>query len=190
MSKLVQTGAALSLLALAACGPSFSSDRDPSIPIPAAATWTWAGGAPDAATNDQAGASDITHRRIQVAMEREMAAKGYRKVADPAEAVFVVRYGLALKISTEYQTTSTGMAGYGGYGWGYGYGYGGVSMSTTRPVEIREGAFRVELRSRATDQTAWWGMIQDAVADRPPTEERIGQVVAATMREMPTSTAN
>jgi hypothetical protein len=187
MSKLNQIGAALGLVTLVACGPSFTSDRDPSIPIPAAATWTWAGGAPDAATNDQAGASDITHRRIQVAMEREMAAKGYRKVADPAEANFVVRYGLALKVSTEYQTTSTGAAGYGGYGWGYGYGYGGVSMSTTRPVEIREGAFRVELRSRATDQTAWWGMIQDVVADQPPTEERIGTIVTATMREMPVS---
>lgn len=187
MSKLVQAGAALGLLALAACGPSLSSDRDPSIPIPAQATWTWAGGHPDAATNDQAGASDITHRRIQVAVEKEMEGKGYRKVADPAEATFVVRYALALKVSTEYQTTSTGAAGYGGYGWGWGYGYGGVSMSTTRPVEIREGAFRVELRSRATDQTAWWGMIQDVVADRPPTEERIGQVVAMTMKGMPAS---
>lgn len=187
MSKIHQIGAALVLAGLVACGPSLSSDRDPAIPIPASATWTWAGGAPDAAANDQAGASDITHRRIQVAMEREMAAKGYRKVADAAEANFVVRYALALKVSTEYQTTTTGAGGYGGYGWGWGYGYGGVAMSTTRPVEIREGAFRVELRSRATDQTAWWGMIQDAVGTSTPTEERIGQVVAMTMREMPVS---
>jgi hypothetical protein len=190
MSKFVQTGAALGLLALVACGPSFSSDRDPSIPIPASATWTWAGGHPDAAANDQAGASDITHRRIQVAIERELAEKGYRKVADAAEANFVVRYGLALKVSTEYQTTSVATGGYGGYGWGYGYGYGGASMSTTRPVEIREGAFRLELRSRATDQTAWWGMIQDVVGDTPPNEERIGQVVKATLKEMPVSKAN
>jgi hypothetical protein len=178
--------AALGLATLVACGPSFSSDRDPSIPIPAQATWTWAGGAPDAAANDQAGASDITHRRIQMAMEREMGAKGYQKVNDPAQATFLLRYGLALKTSTEYQTTSVGVP-VGGYGWGWGYGYGGVSSSTTRPVEIREGAFRVELRSRATNQTAWWGMIQDVIGDQPPSEEAVSRVVAATMKEMPHS---
>ncbi len=186
MSKFTHLGAAVGLATLIACGPSLSSDRDPSIPIPAAATWTWAGGAPDAAANDQAGASDITHRRIQMSMEKEMAAKGYTKVADQAQAAFVLRYGLALKTSTEYQTTSVGVPT-GGYGWGWGYGYGGVSMSSTRPVEIKEGAFRVELRSRATNQTAWWGMIQDVVGDQPPTEERIGQVVALTMKGMPQS---
>jgi hypothetical protein len=186
MSKITQFGAAFGLFTLVACGPSFTSDRDPTIPIPAAATWTWAGGAPDAAANDQAGASDITHRRIQMAMESEMGEKGYRKVNDPAEANFLLRYGLALKTSTEYQTTSVGVP-VGGYGWGWGYGYGGVSSSTTRPVEIREGAFRVELRSRATNQTAWWGMIQDVIGNSAPTEEAVKRVVKATMKEMPQS---
>lgn len=186
MLKLTHLGAAAVLGTLLACGPSLSSDRDPSIPIPAQATWTWAGGHPDAAANDQAGASDITHRRIQMAMEKEMEGKGYVKVADQAQAAFVLRYGLALKTSTEYQTTSVGVPA-GGYGWGWGYGYGGVSSSTTRPVEIREGAFRVELRSRATNQTAWWGMIQDVIGDQPPTEEAINRVVGVTMKEMPLS---
>lgn len=186
MRTIKHLGTALGLAALVACGPTMSGDRDPSIPIPAQATWAWAGGAPDAAANDQAGASDITHRRIQMAMETEMEGKGYRKVNDPAQATFLLRYGLALKTSTEYQTTSVGVP-VGGYGWGWGYGYGGVSSSTTRPVEIREGAFRVELRSRATNQTAWWGMMQDVIGSTPPTEEAVKRVVAATMKEMPQS---
>ena len=105
------------------CGPTISSDRDESLPIPAGATYVWHGGADVSQQQiDPTIQNDIVHQRIQNAIDAQMKAKGFVETTDSATAYFALRYFLALQQSTQLVTTTTGV-GWGG-GWGYGWGWG------------------------------------------------------------------
>ncbi len=140
--RLAATGAGL--LIAVGCGPTISSDRDSTIPIPAGATVEFDGGAVEGANQlSPAVANDIIHRRIQLAIMQQLQQKGYKIVDSSEVATFRVQYFVGVKHSTDYVTTTTGYAapyyspwGYG-YGWGYGPGYGGwggTAVTTTQPV--------------------------------------------------------
>lgn len=179
-TRLLGWGAAL----LVGCaGPSISSDHDPSIVVPVGSTYTFLGGtqtnegAQDAA--DPANKNEFVHQRIQNAIRDQLKAKGFKDTADSASARFLVRYFLNLRTSTSYVTSSTGMYGpY--YGWGWGYGYSG-GISTTTPVQFKEGGLLIDLVERSTGKLAWRGKVEGDAPDHPPSQAEVSQIVGEVM---------
>lgn len=183
-SRLFATAAGLATIA--ACGPSISSDRDSTIPIPAGATVEFEGGSVEGPQQvDPAVQNSIVHRRIQLAIIAELQRKGYKIVDSAQAATFRVRYFVGIKQNTEYVTTTTGVVspyygpwGYGyGYGWGPGWGYGG-GITTTQAVNTTDASFVVDLQDEKSGNTAWRGIWQGSPGPKPPTEDQINTTMA------------
>jgi hypothetical protein len=173
--------AALMVLA-AGCGPTITSDRDESLPIPQGATYVWHGGADMSQQQvDPNIQNDIVHQRIQNAINSQMAAKGFVRSTDSASAYFAVRYYVALQRTTELVTTTTGV-GWGG-GWGYGWGWGGWGggVSTTTPVTSTDGGVVIDVLQNSDGKLVWRGQVSGQVGDKAPSTERVNQVVAEVM---------
>jgi len=165
---------AMSVLAIGAagCGPSITSDRDASVPIPTGATYALAGGANVGEERDPALQSQIVHQRIQTALNNEMQAKGFKLATEPAAAAFTIRYYLQIQTSVSYATTAGGYGGrYGGYGWGYGGGMAVVPLTTT------EGGLVIDLVATTSGKQAWRGLIKGNVPDKAPTQEQVDNAV-------------
>jgi len=178
------------LFAAAACatGPDISSQRDANVPIPTPTTWAW--GKRDtihAYELDPAVAQNsILHSRIQQSIEKNLTARGWRKVDDPNTASVIVTYHVGLKRSTELQgtSTSTGSGWYGGYGWGV-YGAPTYTSTNMREVEYGTGALLVFVRDRATNNVAWQGLYKKEVSDVDrSTPESIQRAVDALLAEL------
>lgn len=168
----------LSALAVAACGPSITTDRDPSIPIPMGATFALVGGANVGEERDATLQSEITHQKIQSAIKREMVSKGFKE-APEGQAAFKVRYFLAIQTSTSYVTTGM-TGGYGPYGYGWGWGGG---MSTTMPVTNKDGGAVIDLLGPG-DKLAWRGVLKGSAPDKAPSQERVDRTVKTLMASL------
>jgi hypothetical protein len=191
--RLAATGAGL--LIAVGCGPTISSDRDSTIPIPAGATVEFDGGAVEGANQlNPAVANDIIHRRIQLAIMQQLQQKGYKIVDSSEVATFRVQYFVGVKHSTDYVTTTTGYStpyygpwGYG-YGWGYGPGYGGwggTAVTTTQPVTTTNASFVADLVEEKSGHTAWQGIWQGQPGPNPPSQEQINTAMAKVFKTLP-----
>lgn len=176
----LSTLAVLGTLTLAACGPSLSSDRDETIPVPSGATFAVTGGANVGEERDPALQSGIVHQRIQTAIRNELMAKGFKE-APEASADFHVRYFISMKTSTEYRTTTTGVGYRGPYGYGWGWGGG---MATSYPVEVTEGGAVIDLIQRSTGKTAFRATLKGDAPDTPPSQERVNKAVTNMLKNL------
>ena len=189
--RLFVTAAGLAIIA--ACGPTISSDRDSTIPIPAGATVEFEGGSVEGPQQvDPAVQNNIVHRRIQLAIVSQLQQKGYTLVDSNQAATFRVRYFVGIKQNTEYVTTTTGVAspyygpwGYGyGYGWGAGYGYGG-GITTTQAVNTTDASFVVDLVEEKSGNTAWRGIWQGSPGPKAPSEDQVNTTMAKIFKTLP-----
>lgn len=168
-------GAAL----LMSCGPSVTTQTNPSITIPTGATYAWVG-TEDVHGSDPVVSNEIVQAMIQKSIEQQMTTKGYTKVANQADAKFYVRYYLGTQTQTSYMTTSMGAGP--GYGWGWG---GGMGMSTTQPVETTQGNAIVDLVQMGTNTLVWRGTMTANLSNRAPTQQSVDQATATVMKGMP-----
>ena len=173
------------LAVLMACGPSVTTQTNPTIPVPVGATYEWVGTA-DVNGNDPVVSNEIVQGQIQTAIEAQMAAKGYKKVVNDPKAMFYVRYYLGTKTQTSYMTTSMGVGGPGyGYGWG-GYGYGGYGgVTTTQPIETTQGNVIVDLVQMGTNTLVWRGTMTGEMSNKAPTQQRINEATKTVMAGLP-----
>jgi hypothetical protein len=177
-------------LVVAACGPSIQFDRDPTVPIPAGATYAYP---PDEVNPDQTDpttTNTIVQGRIQSAVDRQLLKKGYKRVYDIEQADFVVRYFWRVQNSTQLTTTTTPMMapmgmGWGGMGWGMGWGWGGGFATTTMPVTVSEGTFILDLVSVNTRKLAWRATWQGEPKGRAPTQSELNDGAADLLKDVP-----
>ena len=116
--------------------------------------------------------------RIRAALERELAAKGYRKVADRTPD-FYVNYHLSVqqKISNSTVNVHDGVGSYGSWG--------GVGIGTSSP-RIRQyegGTLVVDFVDGASRKLVWRGTGSGAL-DRDPTPEETRRGIVAAVREI------
>jgi Domain of unknown function (DUF4136) len=180
------------LFAAAACatGPDISTQRDANIPIPTPTTWAW--GKRDTISHYELDPSvaqnTILHSRIQQAIDKNLATKGWRKVDDPSQAQVVLTYHVGIKRTVELQGSSmssgSGYGAYGGYGWGV-YGAPTYTSTNIRPVEYKQGALLVLVRDRASNNVAWQGLYKKEVNDTDrSTPESIQHIVDALLSDL------
>lgn len=101
--------AALTITAVATAEAKVEVTRSTSPALARGSTFAWASvpaqgfGLPDPAI-----ANEITAERLRVVTESTMAAKGYRQVADPAEADLLITYTIVMFPETDLELNSTG----------------------------------------------------------------------------------
>ncbi len=171
--RLLSVTALLSLIFVAGCDEYVRIIRDHDVPIPNSATWAWrpavqetanAGDSRPVTSRDQvvrnqperreSTADDAVDRqRVKTAIEQALAAKGFKQVADPAAADFLVDYKFAVR-----RHNATVPVAYGGaypglvcgpfrcwQSWRYGPAYVGYEN-----IRFREGTIVFDWMQQST----------------------------------------
>jgi hypothetical protein len=125
----------------------------------------------------------LLHDRIVAAIDRNLQAKGYTKVAD-AKPDFYVAYHLASQQKLDVRTIDYGT----GYGvWGVA-GYGGVGWSETYAVPYEEGTIAIDVIDLARRKLVWRGVGVGRLKESPKPEEvtqRINSAVDEVLVQFP-----
>jgi len=95
--------------------------------------------------------NSLLDKRVRRAVERELLARGYRKVQGETPD-FAVQYHVILKDRLKIRSYPTGRFGYYSYPYGYGGSVGGVSS-----YNYQEGTLIVDVIDARTQQIAWRG---------------------------------
>lgn len=175
-----------------ACGSAeVTSDRDSTIPVPAGSTYAWGGTTQRKIPGeiDLKSENSIVAGRLQRAIDQEMQAKGW-KLTDSATASFFVHYHVGVQDQRETVTDAPApppmvCGAYRCYTGAYSWGYYGPPEVTTREVVYREGGLMIDLEQASSGKLVWRGNWKDEVSGKSPTDERVHEVVAATMKDLP-----
>ena len=160
--------------------------RDSTVAIPAGSTWAWGPPSPEKRPEelDPRVNNSIIHERVQRAVDRVLAQKGFRQT-DPGRADFLVAYRVGAKDARQMvtQPIPVGPAYPGGWGWGY---YGPPPMMVSREVTYTEGALMLDMTQRSTGKLAFRaiGVDQD-VTSADGSEEQIQKTVEKLLQELP-----
>ncbi|MGB8476344.1 MAG: DUF4136 domain-containing protein [Candidatus Acidiferrum sp.] len=174
--RILGVAAVLSVILAVGCDEYVRVIRDHDVRIPVNATWAWRPAAQEAATtrNEASGnrpvisrdalsrnqavppetqADDAVDRqRVKSAIENALASKGFKQVADPAAADFLVDFKFAVKrrnatVPVAYPGTYSGLV-CGPFrcwpGWGYGPAFVGYER-----IHFREGMIVFDWMQRA-----------------------------------------
>jgi uncharacterized protein DUF4136 len=177
------------LVAACASGTTVQTQRDAAVPVPQGATWAW-GRAERTyeAERDRLATDPELTGMITTAMERELAAHGYR-MADSSQATLLVHYHLGARRQREETSDVTNVAPgpctsdycRARYNWGTW----GMPENNFGVTEYREGMLLVDVVDRASGKVAWSALYKTRI-DNPATtiEERQQRVTGAVHRAL------
>ena len=168
--KLIAT-ISLALVSTLTFAQTVSYDYDESVDFSRFKTYAWV---PGATLPDQ-----LNHRRVVSAVDAELAARGFTKVATPRSADVVVAYHASFDRDLEINGFSSG--------WG-GYRFGGVRSGTARVDEILTGTLAVDMVNTSTNTIVWRGIaVKEIDADAKPDqrERNINKAVAKLFNRFP-----
>jgi hypothetical protein len=124
----------------------------------------------------------LLHARIQTAIDRDLAARGYTKVVDRTPD-FYVNYHLSTEQRLDVRIMNTGYAG-GPYGRGWGgAGWGGVGWTETRVDQYEEGTLVIDLVEEDERRLVWRGSGTRRLS-RDPNPERVTKHVNEAVNEI------
>ena len=156
LRALSLAAAAAAILVVAGCSTlEVSTDYDKAADFTKYRTYKW--GQAEEIKNT------IVKKRIEAAVDRQLASKGLKKVeSGPDLAVFVHP---RLSKETQINTYSTG--------WGYGYGwYGGMGTTTSTVQEIPVGTLVVDLVDMQKKELVWRGIAKSQLDSEASAEQR------------------
>lgn len=189
MSRRAALSATLGLaIALAACespGGKVSVLQSSTVAVTPGSTFAWA---PTPATTDADPrvTNDIIKERLQTAIETALAAKGFRRVADPEAAQLLVSYHVGLQNRQETRVSS-----FGGPAWcgvrGCAWGLYGPPMVDVDNIHYTEGMMLLDLTDRATGKLAWRAMSQRRVDKGDAAQSELNAIVADMTRSLPSA---
>ena len=186
---LTRTIFVLSLAALAtACGPAVSITRNATLPIYPSATYAWglAGGPPVAGERDPSLLADSVRRRIEDAVDAELALHGFRKVAFDS-AQLIVHYHVGVKQMVDTLRLATACVDRPCRDPQIAWGYWGAPEPPIREVPYTQGSLILDVLARPSLQVAWRGTISGEVTGRSSSEATIRRGVARLLRDFPGS---
>jgi hypothetical protein len=115
--------------------------------------------------------------RIMSAIDNELAAKGWTKVAQGGDAAIS-----AFGKTGEHDTLQTFYNGFPGWGW---RGWGGTS--TTEVIPERVGTLNVDIFDGATRRLVWRGTAEDTLSDKPAkNEKKLEHAISEMFEHFPT----
>jgi hypothetical protein len=134
---------------------------------------------------DKSGAvSQLNQNRIIAAVEKQMAAKGFKE--DPTNPDVLVNV-VAIFKDKQSVTANTNYYGYGGYYRPYAWGGGGASGTTTYSTyDYKDGTLMIDVVDAAKKQLVWQGVGNKEI-DKPSKnpDVAINDAVAKIMASFP-----
>ena len=164
----------LGLAAGACSGISTTSDWDETYDFSAVSTYAWMD------QGLEGGVSEIMLRRMYLAVDDDLASKGFSKV-DPAVADVLFAYHTGTQDRQQYDTY-----GYGAGGWWGGYWGGG--MTTTSVRTYTEGTLILDVVDRQENELIWRGSASKTIDQMESPEQRVKNIqdaVAKLMKDFP-----
>jgi Domain of unknown function (DUF4136) len=128
-------------------------DYDKGLDFSGFKTYSWIPGTP--------AKNSLWDQRITDGVDKQLAAKGFRKVDTNSSPDLLVLYHAAVGEQTELNTNNMG-------GWGWRWGGG---MSTTTVDKIPVGQLTVDIGDAKTKKLAWMGSSSDTLSDNPEKNE-------------------
>lgn len=147
--------AALTCMAWAA---SVSTDYDHKADFGRYHTYSWLG--------VKAGNS-LWQDRITAAVDSQLAAKGWTKVASGGDAT-VSAFGK----TTEQESMQTYYDGFPGWGWRRGWGGGGMGMATTDVIPEKVGNLTIDVFDGNSKQLIWRGQASEVLSSKPDKNDK------------------
>ena len=175
MSRSLPTVCMVALLALAGCTPTMqvSAERDPNADLLAYRSYAWLAAPPKDPQFSNATA-DLLDWRVRTAVDTEMRARGYTRVAPEAPDLWA-RYRIQIR--------ETNVESFQDYYW-YRLGGGSESPQDTFVFGYEEATLIVELLDAQTQQLVWRASVA-APRSKESQPERIAQAVALMFDKYP-----
>jgi Domain of unknown function (DUF4136) len=104
--------------------------------------------------------------RITAAVDSQLAAKGWTKVASGGDAT-VSAFGK----TTEQDTMQTYYDGFPGWGWRRGWG-GGMGMATTDVIPEKVGNLTIDVFDGNSKQLIWRGQASEVLSSKPDKNDK------------------
>jgi hypothetical protein len=183
---LVITAILLVALMLGCSSVSIKTDYDREYDFSTFKTYRWASGK-EINPQDELAKYPLVLKRIQTAVDNELAAKGLKKVEEGEDFDVVVLVHAGSK--ERMQVTQTG--GYGGYGGWYDPWWGPYGGST-HVSYYEEATLVVDMVSWEKKELAWRGMATGTVKENQNAEQqqkRLDGIVAKIFANYPPGTA-
>ena len=169
MSALLRSAHVLVLLLALACSSlRVNVDFDPNEDFSAYRTFTWFP-REQRVQGDYRVDNPLLDARIRSAVERELAARGYRKVTDRNPDFYVAFY-LSVEDKMDVYTVNRGYYDY----WGYG-----VMIPETRVRQYEEGTLVIDIADAREKQLTWRGIGKGRLRRNPTPEQTTKDVDAA-----------
>jgi hypothetical protein len=140
-------------LGVSASAQNVKVDYDRSLSFEGFKSYAWTIGTPVK--------SSLWDQRIIDGVDKELAAKGFRKVEANSDPDLLVLYHAAIGQQAELNTTSMG-------GWGLRWG----GMATTTIDRIPVGQLTVDIGDAKTKKLAWIGTSNDTLSDDPDKNQK------------------
>ncbi len=129
-----------------------------------------------------ADAAPLAHGRIVAAIKREMTASGFTVVDSDADVR--VSYFASINERLQFNTTYTGMSGWGRHG----RAGMGMATSSTRASTFEEGTLVVDVWQADGNELVWRGVMQDTIRDDPDRNtERLNRGMSRLFEDFPPS---
>lgn len=183
MLKSILSSAAATLALLSGCATTIQahSDHDASQSFSSYRTYAWIADQPLIAPSDElARVSPLNRRRIESAIENELAAKGFQKAADRETADFVVSYSVGARDRIDAHSFPDTYAG----GWRWGRSYYGRDVD----VDVyREGTLAIDVFDGKSHQPVWHGWASKRLTEQDirHAADQIPPAVAAILSHFP-----
>lgn len=130
----------------------------------------------------------LLHGRIQSAVDRWLAARGYRLIETP-DPDFYVNFHLSMQSKLDVRTIDHGYYAGGPYGgrWG-GVGWAGPGWTETYAVQYDEGTLAIDVIDARQRKLVWRGFGTGRLREQPKPEEareRVDRAVAEILEQFP-----
>ena len=166
----------LVLVGAGCSGISATSDWDETYDFSTLATYAWT------EQGLEGGVSEIMLRRMHLAVDEELSAKGLTK-ADVYTADVLLAYHTGTQDQQQYDTY-----GYGAGGWWGGYWGGGMTTTTVRTYS--EGTLILDVVDREKNELIWRGSASKTIDEMASPEERVKTIqdaVSKLLKDFPPS---
>ena len=163
-------------LLVGGCGSPITvhTDYDEQANFAALKTWAWSSKRTLTPGNPE-GRNTLIEGRLDAAIERELAARGFRRVSS-GSADFVVNYSGAVERRLRTQVIDR-YYGYPSYGW-YGHPFGNIApmQSDVIVTEYERGSLVLDIAERRSKKLVWRGTAMATLLEDPSPQQSSARI--------------
>ncbi len=172
-------------LLLVGCGLPVKQDYDPAVDFSVLRSFNWQA-AVQKPTGNELTDNTLLDSRIRSAVERELLAKGHRKLATDPDYLVAYSYTAQNRIERDNDSRVGVGVGVGKGSWHGGFGSIGFNLGGDRDYE--QGTLIIDVIDPASGKLLWRGFVRQRLiwqSDPEQTSARINEAVGAILSKFP-----